>query len=1302
MAFFQIKCPEQLDFRNPGKWEQWLKRFERFRVSSKLVAEEGEYQVNTLLYTMGSEADEILTSFGLTAEESKSYNTVIRKFNSFFVIKRNVIFERAKFNSRKQEAGESVESFITALYALVEHCAYQVLKDEMIRDRIVVGLRDSRLSLKLQLDPNLTLDSAITQARQSENVQKQQDVMRNNFTTGAKVESVKSKRQNKAKPGQSQKGKGKPRKETSSDSCSRCGGGAHAKQKCPARESKCNTCKKVGHWWKVCRSSSRVHDVTETEDDAAFLGSVTGTLLNNATLDSVGGETSQPWTADIRVADSDTPVKFKIDSGADVTLLPMTSFKEVAKKRHISLNSPDRHLSGVGEYKLKVCGQFTTELKWEEKSVQQKVYVVEDSEIMVPLLGRPAIEALEILTKDARLDMVSSADQKEIYRKAYPHLFTGLGNTQRTYKIELKPDATPFALSTPRRIALPLTKLVREELNRMVDLGVISPITEPTEWCAGMVVIPKSDNRVRICVDLTKLNETVRRENHPLPSIEETLGQLAGAKYFTKLDANSGFYQVPLAKESSRLTTFITPFGRYCFNRLPFGISSAPEVFQRQMTQILDEVPSVPCQIDDILVSGKTREEHDARLKLVLEKISAAGVTLNLSKCEFAKTTIKFLGFIVDAAGVRPDPEKIRAITEMQEPTSITEVRRFFGMINFLSKFSPNLAEISKPIRDLLKAKSAWYWDQPQQDAFNSMKREISSAQVLAHYDSAKPTTVSADASSYGLGAVLLQQHGDDWKPVAYASRALTPTEQRYAQVEKEALATTWACERFSNYLIGLCFTIETDHKPLLSLLGAKELDLLPIRVQRFRMRLMRFEYKIVYVPGKNLLVADTLSRAPILSNSKLDEELKDETDAYVASVITNMPASERRLDEIRASLQQDEVCRELIRLCQEGWPETTKLPGALKVYFPCRDELSFENGLLLRGSRLVIPLAMRLQMLDIIHTGHQGIVKCRERAKQSIWWPGLSKQLKELVDNCTDCIKERTNTPEPLMSSVLPERPWQKVGTDLFTLKNANYLLVVDYYSRFIEINKLSQTTSDSIINHLKSLFARHGIPEVVMSDNGPQFASSTFQEFADQYRFSHITSSPTFPQSNGEAERAVKTIKAMLKKESDPYMALLAYRSTPLQNGYSPSELLMGRRLRTTVPVLPETLNPKIPDLKSLRYKEDQSRFKQKENFDFRHRAKTLEELEPGRTVWAKDLGKSVVTQKTNFPRSYVVETPNGSYRRNRQQLVPMPATPGSAPPADPPPDEKPPATTPARSATTTVTRSGRQVVPPKRLDL
>ena len=283
------------------------------------------------------------------------------------------------------------------------------------------------------------------------------------------------------------------------------------------------------------------------------------------------------------------------------------------------------------------------------------------------------------------------------------------------------------------------------------------------------------------------------------------------------------------------------------------------------MSKILAGIPGVLCHMDDVLVFGKDTQEHDTRLEQAFQQIQAAGATLNQEKCQFRKSSLKFLGHLINETGIQPDPDKTSAIANMPTPQNISDLRRFMGMINQFRKFSSKLADLTQPLCALLSQKNSWLWGDAQDQAFSNVKAELMKPTVLALYDVKADLKVSADASSFGLGAVLLQKTNSSWQPVAFASRVMSDTEQRYAQVEKESLAITWACEKFSSYILGKTFTIETDHKPLVPLLGTKNLDSLPPRVLRFRLRLSRFQYQITHVPGKQLYTADTITCSYII-----------------------------------------------------------------------------------------------------------------------------------------------------------------------------------------------------------------------------------------------------------------------------------------------------------------------------------------------------------------------------------------------------------------------------------------------------
>ncbi|UYV63562.1 K02A2.6-like, partial [Cordylochernes scorpioides] len=731
-----------------------------------------------------------------------------------------------------------------------------------------------------------------------------------------------------------------------------------------------------------------------------------------------------------------------------------------------------------------------------------------------------------------------------------------------------------------------------------------------------------------------------------------------------KLDANSGFWQFGLAKESQKLTTFITPFGRFFFKRIPFGITSAPEIFQRKMTQLLGKIEGVVCFMDDIVVYGSSLEEHNERVRQVLKKIQEEGMTLNPEKCQFGVKTVQFLGHTLSSEGLFIDEEKLDAITKMEAPRSTKELKSFLGMVNNLGKFIPNLADKLQPLNSLLSTKNEWVWDEPQKKSFNLLKQELVSRPNLALFDPSRMTIVSADASSFGLGGVLRQEQPDgSLKPIAYVSRTLSETEKRYSQIEKEGLAIVWTCDRLKDYVTGIKIHIETDHKPLIAIFTSKSLEDMTPRLQRLKMRMMRYSYQISHIAGKKQIVADMLSRKPMSKPHK--DELEEELSAYIQSI--EFPATEERLLEISRKQKEDSLCSQLAKYCMSGWPKNKReVDPALREYWQFQEDLTYQNGLLLRGQRILIPKSLRKDILEKLHQGHFGINKCRSRAKESVWWLGISQEIERMVSSCTKCLKERKPKHEPLMPSEFPIRPWQKVGMDLFYLNGRWYLIVCDCYSKYPEISLLQNLTAQEVISRLKSIFARHGTPETVRSDNGPQFQKvlgSEFSKFSKEWSFKHITSSPKFPQSNGFIEAIIKNIKQSFKKEEDCYLTLQANRTMPLESGYSPAELLMGRRLRTSVPAIESSLMPRYLDSEALQEREKRRVINQKRLYDKRHDVHSLPPLQQGDSVWIRDQRvEGTVLHKSEEPRSYWVQTPQGKVRRNRLHLTPLPKMGGT----------------------------------------
>ena len=609
----------------------------------------------------------------------------------------------------------------------------------------------------------------------------------------------------------------------------------------------------------------------------------------------------------------------------------------------------------------------------------------------------------------------------------------------------------------------------------------------------------------------------------------------------------------------------------------------------------------------------------------------------------------------------------------MPAPSSVPQLRQILGVIHYLGSFLPDLHEVTRPLNDLLKADAVWAL--------------VSAAPVLAFYDVTKPTTVSADASSYGLGGVLLQQHGQKWKPVAFCSRALTQAEQRYAQIEKECLAGVWACERFDRFLCGLGqFKLLTDHKPLVPLINNKDLDNTPLRCQRLLMRLMRYNVKVEYSPGKTLVVSAALSRSPIKDPSVSSTE--EDVNLHVHLIESNLPVSPGKRSELQTSTRYDATIQSAIGYTLRGWPRyELDVPDDMKELFNVRSQLSVSDGLLMYADIIVVPTSVRSEMLDRVHQGHQGITKCLERIKISVWWPEITKDVKRIVAACEHCQTFKPSQPkEPLLTTPLPSRPWEKLGIDLCLYGGQNYLVMVDYYSRWIEVLHVKSTTTAACVAKMKDVFARFGFPEEIVSDNGPQFASSEFRSFVESNRITHITSSPFLPNANGEAERAVQTAKRILRQR-DPWLALMIYRDTViLATAHSPTQLLIGRHVKTNLPTPSSALRSCQSSPEDIRENDNKAKLSYARHYDRRHGARSLPSLSPGGEVrvttpqqsdWSQ---KGVVSARADTPRSFVVHTPSGGvYRRNRRHLQATSASSESTiPPIDVEPNVEPGVTT------------------------
>jgi len=773
----------------------------------------------------------------------------------------------------------------------------------------------------------------------------------------------------------------------------------------------------------------------------------------------------------------------------------------------------------------------------------------------------------------------------------------------------------------------------------------------------------KPSGGIRLCIDLTKLNNGIEREQYQLESVDETIARIGDECHImTKLDANSGYWQMKLDQQSQLLTTFITPLGRFCCTRGPFGLSSMQEIFNKRIDSVIDGLPGVAKSTDDFLVYAKTESEHDIRLERLLQRFEENGVTLNKGKCVFKTKQVEFLGHDISPEGITPHSSKVSAISDYPTPTNLKELRRFMGMAQQLSKFTDQLAEAAEPLRELLSTKTTWMWTIEHDIAFKKVKDILINHTTLHLYNTNKPTKLRTDGSKLnGISVILYQQHDEKWVPISCASRFLSIHEKNYHPIEIEMLAVSWGCRKMHMYLHGLPhFKIQTDHKPLIPILNSKMLVDLSPRIQRMKMTLLPYTFTAEHVKGIDLKDADALSRAPTEQPNQQDQLAEQEIMHQVSAVIQSMPTTSRKLEEIRQQSETDTELITLRKVMNNGWPNSMQeCPLEVRPFYTSRHDITDLDGVLCKGNRIIIPRTMRSDVLQRIHAGHQGIEKCKRRARNSCYWPRMNQQIENIVKKCTICAKFAPSKPaEVLKPHAVPTQPWQKIGTDIFQTNGNNYIVVTDYYSLWPEVYHLQRISSENVIVVIKDIFSRHGIPEELVSDNGTQYKSSIFKKFATDWGFKHTTSSPRYPQSNGLSESAVKVTKVMIKKQlcskRDIAEGLLIIRNTPLQCGYSPAQLMMGRQLRDNLPSMPHpsTQTPNRRDIVT-------ERMKQKEHYDHSKARRCPTQFTKGQQVriqhhvtkeWSIE---GTIIQEV-APRSYNVQTSEGRIlRRNTKDI-------------------------------------------------
>ncbi|XP_039448651.2 uncharacterized protein K02A2.6-like [Culex pipiens pallens] len=1076
-----------------------------------------------------------------TPVHEKYSNTVLPNHPRDFTLAQTVaklkkLFGRQKsvFHARYQclqYAKNDADDFTTYAATVNKHCeAFQLSKlssDQFKALRFVCGLQSprdadirARLISKLEADETaaveaaaagaaagdagaagvatrsrVTLENLVEECHRVANLKQDTLMVENKDARNVNIVS-----RNQKKPASHGKTK------TPKTPCWKCGDN-HYVRECPFASHTCSRCKQQGHKEGYC-SSNKPTTSKQTKPKENVRSKGIFTVCN------IGSKRKF-----VPVELNGTAVKLQHDSASDITIISQETWTSIGQP---AARPTDESAVTASGSSLNLLAEFQTEITIGGVTKRGRIFISDSAELNV--LGIETMDLFDLWSIPIN-NLVNAVHQRpdqviEQLKQQFPEVFRStLGRcTKAQVKLYLKPDARP-TYCPKRPVAYAALPKVDAELQRLQDNGIISPV-QFSDWAAPIVVVRKADNvSVRICGDYsTGLNNALESDRHPLPHPDDFFAELAGAHFFTHLDLSDAYLQVEVKEESRKLLTVNTHRGLFQYNRLPPGVKPAPGAFKR-ITNMVAGIPGVKTYLDDILIAGRTREDHDRSLRAVLPQI-------------------KFLGHIVDKDGIRPDPSKTEAIAQMQPPKDVQQLRSYLGAINYYGRFVKQMKQLRAPLDNLLKKDAPWRWSAECQKSFEQFKAILLSDLLLTHYDPSKEIVVAADASKYGLGAVIMHQFpSGEVKAIAHASRSLTPAEMNYGQVEKEALALVFAVTRFHKMLYGRHFLLQTDHQPLLKVFGSKKG--IPVytanRLQRWALTFLLYDFDIQHVSTTAFGYADFLSRL-MSSQSRPDED-------YVIAAVYVESEARAILDDSISNL-----------------PVTHKMIVAETRKDPVLQQVNVDD--------------------DVV----------------------------QFVRQCKPCAAAaKSPTKATLESWPLPDRPWQRVHIDYAgPVDGYYYFVIVDAYSKWPEIFRTRVITATATLDMLRETCSRYGNPDVLVSDNGTQFTSGQFEEFCRANGVTHLRTAPYHPQSNGQAERFVDSLKRGLKKLTEAFL---------------------GRPVRTTldllkkpVPATPIAVNHKQNEQFNRRYGAVKREFKDDDLVYAEYHQRNTKSWIPGRVVERK----------------------------------------------------------------------------------
>ena len=770
-------------------------------------------------------------------------------------------------------------------------------------------------------------------------------------------------------------------------------------------------------------------------------------------------------------------------------------------------------------------------------------------------------------------------------------------------------DAHPRRCA-PRRVPFAVRAEMAQQIDHMQVAKVIQPSASP--WASPVVMVQKKDGTHRFCIDYRQLNAVTKADTYPLPRIDDLLDQLGQCRYFSTLDLASGYWQIRMSPSSREKTAFVTPQGLYEFCVMPFGLTNAPAVFQRLMQRLVTGLnPAagpdfVAVYIDDILVFSPTLEQHLRHLKVVIERISEAGLKLKPTKCRFARNEVEYLGHLITPEGLKPNSNLVEAVQQFPIPTDVSGVRRFLGLASYYRRFIQNFARIAEPLRELTRKNVSFHWTKACEDAMKELQTKLTTAPVLAYPSFDRPYTVETDASISGLGAVLSQMQSDkNLHPVAYASRSLSAAERNYSVTELETLAVVWALTRFHSYLYGQSVTVITDHLAVRAVLETPNPSCKHARWWNKVYGSGLKEVKVVYRAGRLNSSADALSRSPLhepgtpvdethvlgLQSESIATQAQTEDVTEIPALLAQSPVSAPN-EDFASEQRKDPELVQLITYLERGeLPADDKKARQMVLQ---KSLFTINNGILIfvdpkqdHRRRVVVPSHLRRQILSEHHSspmgGHFAAKKTYGALMRHWWWDGMYNETLKFTSNCPQCavVTGGGRHHRPPLHPIPVSRPFQIVGVDVMELPKTDrgnrYVLVFqDFLTKWPLVfpmpDQKSQRIAELLVNEVIPLF---GVPEALLSDRGANLLSHLMYDICDLLGITKLNTTAHHPQCDGMVERFNRTLKSMLRKHAanfgsqwDRYLsgALWAYRNVPHDSTKEkPSFLLLGIDCRT-----------------------------------------------------------------------------------------------------------------------------------------